>query len=298
MTVYPDLASRPHRLMVSRDMVTSAQALYHAWTEGFDSWFAEPGTVSMRAEVNQAFFFETEFGGGRHPHYGRFLTLEPDRHVELTWVTLATHGAETVVDVKLLPAQDATRLELTHSGFPDKETMSRHADAWPLVLDQLDERLGDGDARRPPGALVEAHVRDLVAASPPTVFEAIADPKQISGYFASRAEGRPEAGGTVRWFFDDVGGQVDVRFDEVVANERLSFTWPASGTEQRVKIVLAPHDSGGTLVDITEGQWPRDQQGVEAALEQKGGWTDFVCSMKAYLACGVRLREGRSAETH
>jgi uncharacterized protein YndB with AHSA1/START domain len=139
----PDLAARPHQLSVERDMAASSAALYEAWTERFDAWFAAPGTVLMRGEVDEAFFFEVHFGGERYPHYGRFLALDPGRYVELTWVTGAggTKGAETVVSVELMPHGTGTRLRLTHAGFPDEETAKQHADAWPEVLAQLDKRL-------------------------------------------------------------------------------------------------------------------------------------------------------------
>lgn len=145
----PDLSARPLGFTVERLMESAPDVLFKAWTEKFDEWFAAPGTLIMKPEVNSVFFFETVFKAAedsveqRHPHYGRFLRLQPTRLIEFTWLTgtSGTKGAETVVTIELEPKQEGTLLSLTHKGFPDEESKSRHDSAWEMILEYLDQKM-------------------------------------------------------------------------------------------------------------------------------------------------------------
>jgi uncharacterized protein YndB with AHSA1/START domain len=142
----PDLSDRPLHCVVESTVPLSADRIYHAWTQAFDSWFAAEGSVIMAGEVGTPYFFETEMDDKRHPHYGRFLRLEPGELVEMTWMTgdPGTNGAETVVTLEMNADGDKTHLKLTHAGFYDEAARDGHEEAWPLVFEHMTRQLSAG----------------------------------------------------------------------------------------------------------------------------------------------------------
>ena len=74
------------------------------------------------------------------------------------------------------------------------------------------------------------------------VFEAVADPKQLSAYFTTGgAQGRLEAGKTVTWDFHDFPGAFPVHVKEVVPDEKIVFEWQAG---ERGRASVLAHERG------------------------------------------------------
>jgi uncharacterized protein YndB with AHSA1/START domain len=139
---------------------------------------------------------------------------------------------------------------------------------------------------------IDVKVKDKVLKPIAEVFDAVFNPQKLSNFFISRASGSLEEGVSTTWFFDDIGGQLPVMVKVVRENELIAFEWAASGIKAQVSIAFTPIDPDSTSVTIIEKAFPFDQAGVLKALQQTQGWTDFICSMKAYLYCGINLRSG------
>lgn len=142
----PDLSSRPLQMTCEYLVHAKPGRVYAAWTEGFDSWFAQSGTLAMVPEPGRPYFFYNRDDWGRHPHYGRFLDVKEDELIEMTWMTgngtaEGTEGAETVLRIELVPKGEATEVRLTHSGFGSENARDGHKENWPLALEILDKAL-------------------------------------------------------------------------------------------------------------------------------------------------------------
>ncbi len=133
------------------------------------------------------------------------------------------------------------------------------------------------------------------------VFEAVADPKKLSGYFTTGgAQGRLETGAQVTWDFADFPGAFPVWVDEVVQDKRIVLRWEAPGMEDDrgaagktiVTMEFEALEDGRTLVTIAEAGWPVTDKALEACLGNTEGWTGMLCAMKVYVEYGINLRDG------
>ncbi|MEM7663265.1 MAG: SRPBCC domain-containing protein [Pseudomonadota bacterium] len=142
----PDLSKRPFAMTCEQAVDAPPSDVFAAWTDRFDIWFAQSGTLSLKPEPGAPFFFYNRDDWGRHPHYGRILEIAQDKLVEMTWVTgngdaVGTEGAETILRVELMPSGNGTLVRLSHSGFISEASRDAHAENWPLALDILNTAL-------------------------------------------------------------------------------------------------------------------------------------------------------------
>jgi uncharacterized protein YndB with AHSA1/START domain len=99
------------------------------------------------------------------------------------------------------------------------------------------------------------------------VFEAIANPAELSRYFTTGgAKGRLETGAE--------------------ANASGSY-------KTTVTITFEPLDDGQrTLVTISEEGWRETEAGLKSSYGNCQGWMQMLCALKAYKEYGINLREG------
>jgi uncharacterized protein YndB with AHSA1/START domain len=127
-------------------------------------------------------------------------------------------------------------------------------------------------------------------ASPEKVFAAWTDPEKVKHWMGPAAvevisaESDPRTGGRYRWLMKTPDGeQHDVSgvYREVVANEKLVFTWAWKSTPERESLVTITlkKDGEGTLLTLMHEQF-FDQ---DARDRHNQGWTGSLDKLAAYL---------------
>src|SRR5262249_34070763 len=88
----------------------------------------------------------------------------------------------------------------------------------------------------PPKSL--AIINDAIKQLPLLAFEAVVNPKDLSGYFVQAASGPLVEGATVKWKFAEVPSEHDVLVRHIVKDKRIVFEWPAEGGRYNTRVEM------------------------------------------------------------
>lgn len=132
------------------------------------------------------------------------------------------------------------------------------------------------------------------------VYDAVADPEQLSQYFTTGgAKGQLVTGAVVQWDFHDFPGAFPVVVLEAFPAHRIVIAWDGrevTGKTGKSTVTFefkpVPHDASRTLVTITESSWQPTEAGAKQAFGNCEGWTGMLAAMKVWLEHGINLREG------
>lgn len=122
-----------------------------------------------------------------------------------------------------------------------------------------------------------------------TVFEAIVNPLHMTKYFISESSGRLENGKELIWKFPEFSDTFPITKVKVNNFHSISFVWDPDTV---VLITLEDLSDGSTLIKVNENGKEFTEDNLKWALENSGGWANFLACMKAYLEYGIQLRKG------
>jgi uncharacterized protein YndB with AHSA1/START domain len=131
------------------------------------------------------------------------------------------------------------------------------------------------------------------------VYEAVADPEQLSRYFTTAgAQGRLETDAVVTWEFADFPGPFPVTVVAAEPPRRLVIRWdgehttdPSGATTTTFEFEPLDDDTR-TLVTITESSWQPTAAGAKNAFGNCEGWTGMLMALRVWVEHGINLREG------
>lgn len=141
------------------------------------------------------------------------------------------------------------------------------------------------------------------------VFDAVYNPKKLSGYFTNGGASAPlNEGTTVEWAFADNPGDSEHKFPvevkKMVPNELIVLGWEgAKGLQTKVEMKFEA-DGDDTIVRISETGWRETQDDLNSSYLNCMGWSQMISALKAYAEYGIDLRKGaytglyKSSEHH
>lgn len=143
---------------------------------------------------------------------------------------------------------------------------------------------------------LDVKVKDIIYKDIGTVFNAIVNKNEITKYFVTHADNNITQGAKIAWEWKDFNASSVVHVIKVENNKQIIFTWEGNNAQTEVEILFKAVEENKTALVITEKSFNKDDEGIKKVMQQTQGWTDFSCSLKAYLYTGINLRNGKRNE--
>ncbi len=125
------------------------------------------------------------------------------------------------------------------------------------------------------------------------VFDAVYNPKKLSGYFTTGgASGPLDEGTTVMWDFADFPGAFPVHVRKVERNRFIELEWKAGDGDYNTKVRMEFEslNPNATLVRISESGWRKTPEGLANSYGNCMGWSQMLLCMKVFVEQGTNLR--------
>lgn len=139
--------SKHGTIVVKRTIPATVEELFDAWldAESLAQWMHPgielPSTATVDARVGGTFEVVMHHPDGPKRHHGVYRVIERNRKLVFTWISDATHHAETLVTVDFHASVDGTEIVLTHERMPDHEAGLSHVHGWTAAFELLEELL-------------------------------------------------------------------------------------------------------------------------------------------------------------
>lgn len=122
------------------------------------------------------------------------------------------------------------------------------------------------------------------------VFDAIINPKKITGYFCEKTDAPLVEGQTVLWSWGQHHAQVQVK--QIILNQKIVIEWPAeTGGTSITEMSFSSLEDGRTMVSISESGWPTTEEGLAASYKNCQGWQHMITCLRGYIMHGIDLRK-------
>jgi uncharacterized protein YndB with AHSA1/START domain len=136
--------AEPGTIVVRRTIPATVDELFDAWldADSLAQWMRAGPDSRSDATV------DARVGGGyevvmHHPdrnmrHRGEYRVIDRNRKLVFTWLSDATHHAETLVTVDFHVLDAGTEIVVTHERLPDHDAGVAHGRGWTAGLQRLE----------------------------------------------------------------------------------------------------------------------------------------------------------------